>query len=375
MTRKQNSHPVKDSKAANGTVGATPAIPSGIPAFSNEPVKAPLKGTNVERSTTPATKEDLRGPRGQTKGSGLEEKPAPGTEIPRAPASPREDPAFQAAKRQVHTEAVRQKKHDPADQKRIETEKASAITEDEQRNQSAREKSTDEMEKIGAQQQTKGQQFSAEEFKKDLLAKINQKQPESESEAKAFAQKPPLEHFEDDFSGKVATEQGKVTGPLEQKAAAPPSGGVVEKPVGDLPKPVHSPYPKPVDPKLAAPKAKTDQEISLEHENDRLDGAMEENRLSDEQLAESREPSFEETLKARQDAKQKIAEAPGVYRQREAEILEGAEAQAGKALVTELNGMNRTNHKVGGKVFGGQEKTETETEKACISIRSACVRR
>lgn len=387
LTRKQYSYPVKDTNTSSGAAGSKSPATSGVSAFSNAPAEVPARDTKVEKPAVPSEtlmpgddvkpskkvattpKEDLTAPPAKDKAMAAGDKAVPVTEIPRAPASPKDDPAFQTAKKQVQTESIRQKKHDPAAQKRIETEKASAIPEKEQSEQDAREKSTADMEKTGAAQKAAGSRFTADQFKKDLLAKISQKQPESESEAKAFAQKPPLEHFEQDFSGKLATEQGKVTGPLEQKANTPPSGGIAEKPVAELPKQVHSPAPKPIDPQLAIPKARTDQEISLQHESDRLDGAMEQNQLSDEQLSESREPEFKKTLKAKNNAKIKIAEAPVIYRQRESGILENAASQSGVSLDTELAGMKKVNHKLGGKVHVGQEKTESHTEKRQREIK------
>lgn len=290
-------------------------------------------------------------------------------DIPRAPASPAQDPTFRQAKTLVHAEAKKQKWHVPATQKRTETENASAMEEADQRSQSSQEKSTAQMEQLGASQQQEGRKFSAESFKSDLMKRINAKQPESEDEAKAFAQKPPLDHFEEEFSGNVAKEQAQVTDPLEKKAEATPSGGVVEKKATELPKPRYAAPPAPVDARLATAKPKTDQEISTEHESDRLDNAMQENRLDDDQLAESREPSFIETLKVKQQAKQAAAEAPQVYREKEKEVLQAAEEQAGGTLTTEMAQMSKIHRRSGGQVFGGQQKTETATEKRQREIR------
>jgi hypothetical protein len=349
--------PVDEGASRDNAAGA---------AVGNEPPQAPATPRE-----DPAFQEAKKPVRPVDEGASRDNaaRTAVGKEIPRAPATPREDPAFQEAKKQVRTEARKQKRHDPADQKRKEAEKASALEKGEQVDQSSKEKNTEEMEQVGAKQQNEGKNFSAEKFKEDLMSRINAKRPETESEAKAFAQEPPVKHFEEDFSRKVALEQGQVTGPLEAKAKPEPTGGVAEKPIVDVPKPVLPPAPKPFDPKLATPKPKTDQEISLQHESDRLDGAMQENRLSEEQLADSREPSFIETLRLKQEAQKKVAEAPGAYRQKEAEILQEAEAQTNESLSTELDGMSKIHQKVGGRIFGGQKKTESQTEKRQREIK------
>jgi hypothetical protein len=290
-------------------------------------------------------------------------------EIPRAPATPGKDPAFAKAKTQVRIEAKKQKTHDKPFIKRKEAEDASAMTKPEQEEQSAKDQNTYEMERVGAKQLEVARKFSAQTFKDQLKDQIKGKGPKTEDEARKFAKNPPIEHFEKPFSENIAQKQSKVTGPLNEKADPDPKGGVAEKEEKGIPDPVYPPAPKPIDPKLVVPKAKTDQEISLQHESDRIDGTMEKNRLSDEQLAESREPSFLGTLKLKREAQQKIAEASSVYRQKESEILQGAEPQAKGSLATELQGMSKTHQKIGGHIFGGQQQTETVTEKRQHEIK------
>jgi hypothetical protein len=292
-----------------------------------------------------------------------------GKEIPRAPASPGKDPAFQKAQNQVRTEAKKQKTHDKPFRKRKETVDASAMTEREQREQSAKDQNTYEMERVGEQQLNEGRKFSAQKFRDDLREQIKGKGPTTESDAKKFAKSPPIKPFEKPFTEKVARAQDNVTQPLSNTAKPNPIGGELEKTPKGIPDPVYPSAPKPIDPMLVVPKPKTSQEISSQSESERLDGAMQENRLSEEQLAESRELSFLETLKIKQEAQRRIAEAPDVYRQQESEILQGAELQAKESLSTELQGMSKIHHTIGGHILGGQQKTETETEKRQREIK------
>lgn len=393
VKKNKNEHLVQAKETPHHVSEVAPAAYGHLAALRRG--GQPKRAADSEKASAPQAKKETESLPAVDEGASTESaaEAAVGKEIPRAPAIPDEDkestagaavgketlrsaatpdkdPAFQEAKKQVRTEAKKQKKnHAPASQKREEAEKASALEEVEQIDQSSKEKSTKEMEQVGAEQQNEGKNFSADKFKEDLKSRINAKGPKNESEAKAFAQKPPLEHFQKDFSDGIAKKQGEVTGPLEEKAKPEPTGGVTEKPIVEVPNPAHPPAPKPVDPKLATPKPKADQEISLQTEGERLDGTMQENRLSDEQLAESREPSFAETLKIKQEAKQKVAEAPGVYRQKEAEILQGAEAQTNESLATELEGMSKIHQKMGGKIFSGQQKTESKTEKRQREIK------
>ena len=96
---------------------------------------------------------------------------------------------------------------------------------------------------------------------------------------------------------------------------------------------------------------------------------MQKNRLSDDQLAQSQEPSFLKTLKAKQDAQQKIVEARNAYRQQESAILQGATAQANQIVVDRAPGMSRTHARTGGAVLGGQKGTETRTKKRQREIK------
>lgn len=288
----------------------------------------------------------------------------------RAPVTPAQDPAFQTVKTEVRRDARRQRWHAPASAKRDEASEASALPKTEQVDQSSKEKTTDEMERVGGAQREAGKNFSAESFKSDLKQRINSKRPTTEDQAKSFAANPPIEHFEDKFAGDVAKKQGEVTGPLEKKAIEPPSGGVAEKPDNiEVPHPRFAAAPKPPAPDLAAPKPKTDSEISHQGDIDKLDDEMRKNRLSDDQLAESREPSFLETLKVKQEAQRRAAQAPSVYRAREASILQTAQAKAGQHLAAGLSVMNRVQRGTGVQVYAGQKSTETQTEKRQKEIK------
>ncbi|MEP7306040.1 MAG: DUF4157 domain-containing protein [Acidobacteriota bacterium] len=277
---------------------------------------------------------------------------------------------FQAAATQVRSDATRQKAHPLASRKRTEVEKAAVMEESEQNDQSAKERNTKKMAEVGAKQATAGKQFSAAEFKADLKKRVEAKPPRSEDEARNLAKSDAVAHFEDDFSSKLAKEQGKVTDPLTEQAKDPAAAGF-DAPVNaiPIPKPAQSPSPTRVNPTLVVPKRQPDRDVALQRENDRLSGAMQNNRLDDDQLAESREPSFIKTLTAKNDAEHQIVEARAAYHRQESSLLQGATAQAGHTLSTELAGMSRTHARTGGLVHGGQKSTETQTQKRQREIK------
>jgi hypothetical protein len=325
---------------------------------------------DAEKALAPEGKKESEIPAASNEGKakGTTPETTAGKEIPPAPPTPETDPSFQKARKQVRVEAEKQKTHDPKDKKRREVEDAALLSKDDQIAQSGEVKRSEELEQVGAKQQQKVQKFDAESFKVAFRNLVNtQAPPKNEDAVKEYSTKQPLEKFPEDLSHGIAEKQGEVTGPLEAKYKETLKGTAVE--AKEVP-PAKSPAaPASVDPRLAIAKPVPEEQLSQQHESDRLDGAMEKNRLDDDQLAESREPSFVETLKVKQEAKQKLAEAPGVYRQQEATILGGAEAQTQQLLATRLGGMHGISHRAGAHVFKDQKSTESTTEKRQAEIK------
>jgi DNA/RNA non-specific endonuclease len=292
----------------------------------------------------------------------------PGSPISQTPKNPKEDLAFQKAASLVHAEAKNQKKHGTVNKKLKDVQKASVLDSGQQIDQSSKERSVEEMQRVENKEKSEREggerrrTFSAEKFKEELERKIKENQPKTEDDAKALAQKPPLEHFEENFSEKVALEQGNVTGQLE-KVVNSRSEGLPPKRPQEIPSPpVHPALTKPIDPKLAIPKPKTDQEISspFQREGKRIDDAMNEYRLSDDQLAESREPTFVETLKVKKEALEKVVETPNAYRSQESAILDHASGQTDTSLATAMREMLNFSRGIGTSVYGGQKNTESK---------------
>ena len=332
------------------------------PVCAEPPSKTPPRPAAVTLAARDAKVKPPPRPRGRARSRPRRPTTQP---MSQASASPASNPDFQAATGQIRVEALRQRTHPLALRKRTEVEKSAKLEVKVQEDQSAKDRNTIKMGKVGAEQLGASRNFSAAGFKADLKRRVESKPPKSEEDAKKLAKSDAVQHFEQDFSKGLATEQGKVTGPLNQQASGDPKKAGFEAGVQavPIPKPVYPPPPGPVDPSLVVPKPKPDPEVSLQQESDRLSGAMQHNRLSDDQLEQSREPSFLKTLKAKQDAQQKIGEARIEYRRQEAATLQGATAQANQSLSTSLTGMSRTHTRTGGRVAGGQKDTESKTQK------------
>ena len=351
-----------DNREALPGAGRTPPELKGTPAAGPRPAAGRAQGAPAplaERTAGPA----------KDKAAVPSDMAAPEAAVPKAPTSPKEDKDFQTAKGRVKKSARQQKSHETKELKRAETEAASALDADSQKEQDAKTKRTGELETTGETQQ-KTYKFDAETFKGLLLDKIRQILPQDEDQAKAFPKSNKLADVKSSVSDTVAQEKQNAVGPVDQKMTAQLPAGQLEKP-DNVPIPPAKPaaaVPK-IDPKLAAPKPKTDQEISLQHESDKLDDQMTENRLTKDQLANSKEPKFIQALDFKEKTQQRIAETPGEYRQQEQTVLAEAQQQTGQALQTDLGAMKKSKNSAVGKVFSSQGKTETKTEKRQREIK------
>jgi len=298
---------------------------------------------------------------------------------------PEQDPAFQMAKKQVNIEAKKQRKLGKSTQKAEaitqkvkETVNAAALKEEEQESQGSKEINIKEMNKIGNEQQENIQKFDAKEFKEQFKKMVEKNErdsgkiPRTATAVKAYSTNPPIDQsFSNVVSNDVSKKQTEITGPLEEAAILEPRKNVAKKDNKEVPKAFHQAPPKQIEPKLAIPKPKTEQEVSsVQNEGLKIQNAMDNNQLSDEQLAQSREPSFTETLKFKDKTLKKISESPSEYRQQESTFLSEAESVANESLSSQLIHMNKIQRKTGGEIYTSQKDAEEKkTEKRQREIK------
>jgi hypothetical protein len=301
--------------------------------------------------------------------------PAGQHEISPVSAGPMEDPDFQEAASFIATEARRQKVPAPvssARRKRTEVEKAAVLPAPQQKEQSAKERSTNAMSSVAAKQVAAGRAFNAEEFKKELKARVAPGTPANEGEARRLAAKhPAVEQFAPELSAKVAAAQQPLVNPLLDAQNLSKAGSDPAKPEGKIPVPVYPSPPNTVDGALLVPDPKPAPEVSvrLQAHSDRLTAAMEQNRLSDDQLANSREQSFLTALSAKQDAERRIVAAQDAYRVQESELLETHTTNAGQTVAVQLNRVSSVHIGTGHLVTSGQTATEAHTKNRQLEIK------
>lgn len=329
---------------------ATPAAET--PALATSPV---LQGGD-KASTTQAKEPTTTIPAPQ----GSEEAaPAQAAGPAQAPKCPANDLDFKKAKGQIGRDAEKQRTHEPTEQKRDEMVASSALPVAEQSIQSGQDQKAEQLETAAVPPQ----QFDRKEFKRKLKEKIESKMPENEDQAKEFSKNSKLDEAKEEFKGTIGEEKNKVSGPLDAKKDDPLPPGQDLKPDN-----VAVPDAKPADKAttvptgLAAPKPRTDAEISLEHKSVELDEQVAKEGLTEPQMAEWEETEEPKPLTAKKDAQREIAAAPGQYRQIEGQELEQSKKQADKATGKELKQMANAKTGKNKEVQGGQTAKETKTE-------------
>ena len=179
--------------------------------------------------------------------------------------------------------------------------------------------------------------FDRAAFKAALLAKIASITPKNLEQADEFKK-----------SGGAASVKGAVTGEVQASkegaqgaiktanTEAPDASGAQPKAVTPQPPTEAGPPPAEIGAAGAAPKPKSEGEVSMQAESQSLDQQMSDAKVTDEQLSKSNEPEFEGAVAAKGEAQKHAAEAPAVYREQEASVIAGAEneAVAGAALQT-----------------------------------------
>ncbi|MDT5156609.1 MAG: hypothetical protein QOH51_966 [Acidobacteriota bacterium] len=341
--------PAAESPAA--AVAPTPAEPSNL---------VP-PGADVKANATPAEVSEPSETAAVDSSEQEGDEPAAAAAVAEhAPLDPQEDPEFQETLAHINRTRKAESTHRPLDVKKKETSDASVIL---PKDQQARNDRKEHLEKIGAAAKKSEQVvFTPEQFKcllQDAIDKIEL--PKNEDDAKKFEkeQPKPLEKVKDQIHGQVNDQKEKKIGPLTtevQPTALPHSSLPVPEP-GKVVLEKTGAMPSPISPDAAAPKPRLDSEISLEEKSASLDDLMSENSMTEEQLAESKEPKFIEALDTKKEAQQKAAEAPGQFREQEQQVLTRAQAKAGQAGAAKFGGMLNARDQRLGSVNTTQDAT------------------
>ncbi len=356
---------------------ATPeaeATPESTEAAAAEPVEAAAAGAAAEPSGGAAPSEAeiasaeakaaAPKPEGAPEEGAAEEAakaaPADGeAELPaeaKAPSSPGEAPAFQAVVAKAKKVAHQQGHNNPAKKKAAEAQAAAKGPENEIQTQAA-----------GAQVDKMGQQqpapFDRAGFKAALLDKIAAITPRNLEEADDFKKKNKAASIKGDVVSQVDSGKAAAQGPIQQTTEEPPDPSVAH-PKEVVPQPPTEPGPAPgsIGGNKAAPKPKTDAEVSLEAGSKSLDQELADNEVTEQQLNDSNEPDFQQAVAKKSDAQTDAQQAPIAYRQDEAGLIASAEAGTAATAQTDVAGMHGIRGVQFQAISGDQDTTRTEDE-------------
>lgn len=288
----------------------------------------------------------------------------------KAPASPEQDPTFQAVVARVKGVGAKQQAHPAAS-----TEAAAA--------QAAAESPASELSskaqanQVGKMQQAEAPPFDAAGFRAKLKEKIAALAPKNAQEADSFKESDRLGGVKGEMQGDVAQEQAMSQGPIAQQAAAEPdSSGVAPKPVTPLAPAAAGAPPAGVGAEGAAPKPRTAAEVEapITEHTGQIDQQMASADVSEEQLRQGNEPEFQAALDARGQAQEQARSGPQEYRQAEQAQIRQAEGEAAGAAEQRTQSMHGDRaallQQVGGKQTQAKSKDEQERARVGADIQS-----
>ncbi len=317
------------------------------------------KGLFIAKKEKPKKKEKVKKPVTQEQFYGE-------FKVIKTPSKPSEDKAFQQTLKHIENTKNIQKVHPKPSDKLTEVKEASILPKAEQDKKNAQEIHLSRMEDTS--KKVKQKKFTPQTFKnllKDSLKELKESLPTDKDGVKKFKDEAPLNDIKKNVSKNVSTEKDNIAKPLAKDAKGEqlPKSNVATETAKPLTKEKTGKQPKPINQKASVPKAKHKTEISMEKESQSINNYMEENAVTDAQLAKSNEPKFLEALDSKTEAQTEAKKAPKTYRNIENKTLVAARNKAGIHGNKELHGMFAA--KLGS--FGSVEKKQGTTEKKDIS--------
>ena len=352
---------VEAEVAEEEAMAETPAVPEGETEASAEEAAA-VEEAEAEAESTEEAAPEAAPAEGAAEGAAPAEGGAGAAAGDRAPASPEEDPAFQAVVKRSAGVAKEQRAHAPA------SDKAAAA-------QSAASGPSNEVASIAAGAQVgemdaqEPQAFDRESFKAALLEKIAKTAPRNLKEADDFKDSGKLDAVKRDMTATVGEKKAQAQGNIAEATQAPPdTTGIEPKPVIPLESPDAGPPPADLGAAAAAPKPKTDSEISLQEDSDSLDQKMQENEITETQLENANEPAFQTAVDSKKTAQTDAQERPLAYRQEEQGMVAEAKTTAVGSAQTQLATMHTTRSSLLEQVATGQVDTKGQDELKRVEV-------
>ncbi|MEO7312803.1 MAG: DUF4157 domain-containing protein [Chitinophagaceae bacterium] len=275
-----------------------------------------------------------------------------------SPKSPGRDPAFQAVLGKTTVEKNNEKKHGTGLEKSATAQLASEVPKELDIDSQA------QYHQVGAMNVQKAGTFNKEAFKAQLMERVKKALPKNDRQTLDMYEDNTgthdrMEEAKANAKGDVKAEKDKAGNAIAATAHAPPNTALATPKVTkamDAEDPGKQPYiPKAEN---AAPKPKTDGEISTEKDAQSLDDEMAGSNVTEGQLAKSNEPKFTGALDEKTEAQQQARNAPAEYRDQENPQLAKAKNQAAGNVQGNMAAIHDTKSGIFGKVDGSKNATK-----------------
>lgn len=271
------------------------------------------------------------------------------------PVRPEEDPAFRQVTGSISDFAQSRKAHPPAAAKAREAQAAALPPSDDVAGQA-------KAAKVDAMDAQQAGSFDKKAFIAAVKAAIESKSPKTLQEADEYKK-----------SGKAGEAKGQVKGlvtqgkegqakDIEAATAAPPDQSkAVPKPVT----PMAQEQPgqaAPVPAAGAVPKPAPAEQVNLAAGSHQANQEMADAEVTEQQLAQSNEPEFQQGLADKRAAAEHAQAAPAEFRQQEQQVLQQGKAEASAETAAGITGMQSAKAAALGNLVADKTKTKSKDE-------------
>jgi len=342
---------VSDNRAAAAAPQSTSPKPTTDP--STKTGASPLKTQSVDAPAVEQQEQPVEDGASPEGGAPVDTQEV---EIPRTPTDPAQDPDFQKVIADTKKGAKAQKSHGlPAE--KAEAARLGAAAPSNEIESKAQAGQVDKM-----SEQPKGK-FDKEGFKKTIRDKVEAAMPKNEDQAKDYKGNNKLGEVKDELKGDVAKEKEAAAGAIATTTTeAPDKSKVAAEPHTEMKGEEPGAKSTVRGPEKAAPKSKTDEEISMEKEATSLDDPMKDADVTEDQLQNSNEPTFTAALGTKKGAQESARKAPDDYRAAETPMVEQSKGDAQQGVVAQMADMHGARKGMFGKVDDGKNSAKGKNE-------------
>lgn len=284
--------------------------------------------------------------------------------VPPSAVSPEEDPAFTQVTGAIKTVAQEKRAHPPATSKAREAQGAAVAPTDDVTGQA---KSA----KVDTMNAQPAGSFDKQAFIAAVKTAIEAKSPKTLKEADAYAESGKAGEVKDEVKGLVTQgKEGQAKGIESATEATPDTSKSMPKPVTPM-----GPEEQGAAPSIpaagAVPKPAPAEQLNLEAGKQQTNQEMANAEVSDQQLAESNEPQFQQALTDKKAAAAHADTAPGEYRNQENDAITRKKVEATAETTAGIAGMQDAKGAALAKLSAdkGATKSKDEARRAEVTAR------